>query len=151
MDSGWAAILGAVIGLIGSTLAGVIAPTITRRREAASAEAAALRSRRAAVIRELVASYAESYEDEGGSSGLLARRETALTDLALIISSEETPVLEAAESAGSLVSGVTSDLSATAFVEISRLLPSWHRGEITPLQLQARFERVVEAARPAED
>lgn len=151
MDSGWAAIIGASIGLLGSTLAGVVTPMITRRRETLTADRKTLLQQRATAIREFIRACSATVEeiDRNGRNELFTAREVALVDLALLLRSDERSVLRVAELAIGAVSQLDTRRGVAAMVEISTLLPAWHRGELTPEEVLKQYEVAMQSEEDA--
>lgn len=142
MDSGWAAIIGASIGLIGSALVGVITPMILREQQARAAARTSLAEQRAKAIRQFIHSCAATLEENEreGVNHQFSAREVALADLALLVRPDEKPILAVCERAIGMVAQIDSRLGVGAVVELGKLLPAWHRGEISAERVEQIFD-----------
>lgn len=144
MDSGWAALLGAIIGAVASAGIPWLRESLTekRRREEKRHEDVA------DALTELIAVMAFRSEKFELNADELARSETAMARFTLLTTVEEKPITEVLVSA---FYDLTSDKKVTrvdAYVTFVDLISQWHQGLLSADALKIRyFEQIPDKPR----
>lgn len=145
MDNGWAVVIGATIALIGSAVVPWIREQLTARERLRRERRTAL----ADAIRDLIAVSGACLEEGMNALKFAAEVEPVRARLSLLLDSSESEIDEFTMSAIRAMMRHEDDrIAAIGFVHLSRSLPRWLRGELSPKEAQALL---IDAIREEEE
>ncbi len=135
MDTGWAVVLGASIGLFGSAVVPWLRDALTQRGQVRLKR----RQELADAIRHFIDVGAGRFEQEPTS---IPQIEASTASLALLLTKDETPIARlVAHTADLIEADRLSDRASEAFYMATVVLPKWYRGEMKADEAEDMFRR----------
>lgn len=145
MDSGWAALIGAVVGAVVSTCIPWLREAVTEKRRS--------RQKRhddmTAALTDVVAAMALAADHVIKDPSERVVVETALARFTLLTTPDEKPVVHTLIEA---TYDMTSDTRSTrlhAYAVYTDLVSRWHQGVLTPTDVRTQYHQYMPQDRPA--